>query len=195
MRNRNVTIVFCVALLLLLAGSLVPQQANATTPFLGEIRWVSFGFAPKGWAQCNGQLLPINQNQALFALLGTTFGGDGRTTFALPDMRSRAPIHVSPDYNLGSRGGEERHVLTFAELPSHTHAVNVDPREGTSAVPTGNYPAKTSAGASAYGSTPSTTMATGSISNAGGGQAHENMKPFIALNCIIALQGIFPSQN
>src|SRR5689334_10309160 len=111
MKNRPVIQVVFVAVLLLLFSSLCPQHARAATPFLGEIRWVSFNFAPKGWAQCNGQLLVISQNQALFSLLGTTFGGNGQTTFALPDMRSRAPIHVSADasYPLGSTGGEESH--------------------------------------------------------------------------------------
>ena len=183
------------AALLLLIGYLAPQNALATTPFLGEIRWVAFGFAPKGWALCNGQLLPINQNQALFSLLGTTFGGNGVTTFALPDLRSRAPIHVSPGYVLGSAGGEENHTLTLAELPPHTHALKADPREGTAAAPTGNYPAKTSGGTSAYGSSVTGSLASDSIGATGGSQPHGNMKPYIILNCIIATQGIFPSPN
>ena len=195
MKNSHAIKTFCAAILLCLISSFIPHHAWADTPYLGEIRWVSFSFAPKGWAQCNGQLLPINQNQALFALLGTTFGGDGRITFALPDMRSRAPIHVSNMYPLGGTGGEEGHVLTISELPSHTHDVRVDPREGTAAGAAGNYLAKTSDGTTAYGSTPGTTLALGSIANAGGGQPHQNMKPYITLNCIISLTGIFPSQN
>ena len=181
--------------LLFLVYVIGPQHACADTPFLGEIRWVSFSFAPKGWAQCNGQLLPINQNTALFALLGTTFGGDGQTNFALPDMRSRAPIHVGSGFVLGEKGGEEGHVLTITELPTHTHTIVADPREGTVASPTGNSQAKTSDGTTAYGSSTTAQMAPGSITNAGGGQAHQNMKPFITLNCIISLTGIFPSQN
>jgi microcystin-dependent protein len=195
MKQRHVIHVLCAALLLFLVSFTAPQRALAFTPFIGEIRWVAFNFAPKGWAQCNGQLLPINQNPALFSLLGTTFGGNGLTTFALPDMRSRAPIHVSPNYTLGGIGGEESHTLTLAEIPAHTHTVTADPREGTAAGPTGNSPAKTSDGTTAYGSSTTAQMAPGSVTNAGGGQAHQNMKPFITLNCIISLAGIFPSQN
>lgn len=194
MKNTHAIKAVCAAMLLLLLSSFSPQCAWAM-PFIGEIRWVSFGFAPKWWAQCNGQLLPIAQNQALFSLLGTTYGGNGVTTFALPDMRSRAPIHVSSTDPLGGTGGEEGHTLIISELPPHAHTVTADSREGTAAGPTGNYLAKTSGGTSAYGSTSNATMATGSIANAGGGQPHENMKPFITLNCIIAVQGIFPSRN
>lgn len=194
MKNNHTIKAVCAAMILFLLGSFIPQCAWAM-PFIGEIRWVSFGFAPRNWAQCNGQILPIVQNTALFSLLGTTYGGNGVTTFALPDMRSRAPIHVSPDYTLGEYGGEESHALTLAELPGHTHDVKVDSKEGTSVTPAGSYPAKTSGGTSAYGSTSSATMAASSIANAGGGQPHENMKPFVTLNCIIALQGIFPSRD
>lgn len=179
------------------AVALLPCMSLADgDPFLGEIRWVAFGFAPKNWAQCNGQLLPINQNIALFSLLGTTYGGNGSTNFALPDMRGRAPLHVGSGYVLGQKGGTEAHTLTLAELPAHTHAVLADGREATAAVPgTTTHLAKTSAGTSAYGSTPNTSLAAGSVSSVGGGQPHTNLKPFIALTCIIALQGVFPSQN
>ena len=170
----------------------VPVQAE---PFLGEIRWVAFDFPPKGWAFCNGQLLQISQNQALFSLLGTTFGGNGTINFALPDMRGRAPIHVSSTYTLGSKGGEESHSLTSQEMPIHTHSLKADPREGTAVDPITNYPAKTSGGGSAYGSTATATMASGAVSSTGNNEPHENMKPYITLNCIIALQGVFPSQN
>jgi microcystin-dependent protein len=193
MSAKYLTKTVCATIVLLLVGVCSSQPVSAD-PFIGEIRWVSFGFAPRGWASCNGQFLPINQNQALFALLGTTFGGNGQTTFALPDMRSRAPIHVSPEFSLGGSGGEESHVLTMSELSSHTHDIKVDPKEGTSALPTNNYPAKSSGGTSAYGSTPNAAMIAGAVA-VQGGQPHENMKPFITLNCIIALQGIFPSQN
>jgi microcystin-dependent protein len=195
MKNRHAMKTMCASILLFLASSFSPHCAWADNPFLGEIRWVAFNFAPKGWAQCNGQLLAIAQNQALFSLLGTTFGGNGVTTLALPDLRSRAPIHVSPSYLLGGTGGEESHTLTLTELPSHNHAVATDPREGTAGSPTGNYLAKTSGGTLAYGSKPDSLMASGTITSVGNGQPHENMKPFIALNCVIAVTGIFPSRN
>jgi microcystin-dependent protein len=178
-------------------STLAPLPAHAgIDPFVGQISWVSFGFAPKNWALCNGQLLSIQQNTALFSLLGTTFGGNGTTNFALPDLRGRAPIHVGSSYPLGSTGGEERHTLTINELPPHTHVVNVDPQEATIATP-GNtvYPAKTSAGTSAYANTGTTTLAVNAVSAQGGNQSHENMKPYVAMTCIISLQGIFPSRN
>src|SRR5688500_20373567 len=111
-------------------------------PFLSEIRIMSFVFAPKGWALANGQLLPINQNQALFSLLGTTFGGDGRVNFALPDLRGRTPIHVGSGHTLGERGGEQAHTLSIAELPTHTHVLNASSSDGTQVVPVGGYLAK-----------------------------------------------------
>lgn len=172
--------------------------ATAATPYLGEISWVAFSYAPQGWAQCNGQFLPINQNQALFSLLGTTYGGDGVTTFRLPNLQGRGPIHVGNGHVLGEMAGEENHTLTVNELPSHTHLVAVDPKEATLATPdtTTTALAKTSSGSSAYATTSNATMAAAAVgTSVGGGQPHTNMKPYIALNCIIALQGIFPSQN
>ncbi len=164
-------------------------------PFLSEIRIMSFGFPPKGWAQCNGQLLPINQNQALFSLLGTTFGGDGRVNFALPDLRARTPIHVGSGHTLGERGGEQAHTLSIAELPTHTHVAN-----GTSASGTALIPASDLLAASpnqlyhaADGSLAAMNPAT--VANTGGSQAHLNIQPFLTLNFCIALQGIFPSPN
>jgi microcystin-dependent protein len=160
-------------------------------PFLSEIRIMSFVFAPKGWALCNGQLLPINQNQALFSLLGTTFGGDGRVNFALPDLRGRVPIHVGSGHTLGERGGEQAHTLSIAELPTHTHVVNATNANGGQ-VPANSYLAKT--GANSYGAaTNLAAMAAGMITNTGGSQAHLNMQPFLTLSACIALQGIFPS--
>ena len=167
-------------------------------PFLSEIRIMSFVFAPKGWALCNGQLLPINQNQALFSLLGTTFGGDGRVNFALPDLRSRVPIHVGSGHTLGERGGEPAHTLSIAELPTHTH-VGV----GTTATATLTSPATANTAALAKTNPPTlygpavnlTAMNAGSIGNVGGSQAHLNMQPFLVLSFCIALQGIFPSPN
>ena len=195
MKNRPMIRVLFAATLLFLINSIFPHYSWAE-PFIGEIRWVSFNFAPKGWAMCNGQLLPINQNQALFSLLGTTFGGNGQTTFALPDMRSRAPIHVStsPSYPLGSNSGKESHILTLAELPIHNHVLKADPKEGTTAIPTGNYPAKTGNGTPAYAVSSTAAMAPASVANTGASLPHDNMKPYITMNCIIALQGIFPSR-
>jgi microcystin-dependent protein len=161
-------------------------------PFLSEIRIMSFVFAPKGWALCNGQLLPINQNQALFSLLGTTFGGDGRVNFALPDLRGRTPIHVGSGHTLGERGGEQAHTLSIAELPTHTHVLNGTSNNGTALVPNGNLLAKEPN--FLYHSPDSLVAANpGSVANVGGSQAHLNMQPFLTLNLCIALQGIFPS--
>ncbi len=169
-------------------------------PFLSEIRIFSFGFAPKGWALCNGQLLPINQNQALFSLLGTTFGGDGRVNFALPNLQSRTPIHVGSGHTLGQRGGEQAHTLSIAEIPTHLHIVNGNSANATAFDPLNNLLAK---GATAntnplnvYGAAQQlTALQAASITNTGGSQAHLNMQPFLTLNFSIALQGIFPSPN
>jgi len=166
-------------------------------PFLSEIRIMSFSFPPKGWAFCNGQLLPINQNQALFSLLGTTFGGDGRVNFALPDLRARTPIHVGSGHTLGERGGEQAHTLSIAELPQHTHvasgvnanADNTDPTNAFLAVPS-------NAVGNVYGpAANAVALNPGAVLNTGGSQAHLNMQPFLTLNFSIALQGIFPSPN
>jgi len=181
-----------------------------STPFMGQIEIFSFNFAPKGWALCNGQLLPINQNQALFSLLGTTYGGDGRVNFALPDLRSRVPISFGAGFTLGERGGEEAHTLILSEMATHTHQMMAD---GTTAAANntsspgssgttvlGNSGGTQSPGApfsvSIYASgSPNNTLAPGVISNTGGGQAHTNIQPYLTLNFSIALQGIFPSQN
>lgn len=162
-------------------------------PFLSEIRIMSFVFAPKGWALCNGQLLPINQNQALFSLLGTTFGGDGRVNFALPDYRGNAPIHVGSGHTLGEKGGEQAHTLSTAELPTHTHLYNASSTNGGTPVPTGNV---LGAANNIYAA-PSNLVSlnASSVKNAGGSQPHLNMQPFLTLSFCIALQGIFPSQN
>jgi len=167
-------------------------------PFLSEIRIMSFVFAPKGWALCNGQLLPINQNQALFSLLGTAFGGDGRVNFALPDLRARAPIHVGSGHTLGERGGEQAHTLSIAELPTHTHVLNGSSAAADAAVPTGNLlgTVDNTTFGNAYGDASNlVAMAPQAVANTGGSQAHLNMQPFLTLSFCIALQGIFPSPN
>lgn len=163
-------------------------------PFLSEIRIMSFVFAPKGWALCNGQLLPINQNQALFSLLGTTFGGDGRVNFALPDLRGRTPLHVGSSHVLGERAGESAHTLSIAELPTHAHSVMGSNNTGDTPDGTGNV----------LGVVPSriytdpanlVALHPSTVPNVGGSQGHLNMQPFLTLSFAIALQGIFPSPN
>lgn len=170
-------------------------------PFLSEIRIMSFQVVPKGWALCNGQLLPINQNQGLFSLLGTTFGGDGRVNFALPDLRARTPIHVGSGHSLGERGGEPAHTLSIGELPTHTHVLNASSQDANASPPSpiisgvGNILAS-SAPAQAYNSpTQLAAMHPTSVTSIGGSQAHLNLQPFLTLSFCIALQGIFPSPN
>jgi microcystin-dependent protein len=164
-------------------------------PFLSEIRIMSFSYAPRGWALCNGQLLPINQNQALFSLLGTTFGGDGRVNFALPDCRGRAPIHVGAGHTLGERGGEQAHTLSTAELPTHVHTLNATSGDGTQPVPANAELAKAAPANPYHTPTNLSAMNSASVASVGGSQAHLNMQPFLTLTFCIALQGIFPSPN
>jgi len=156
---------------------------------------MSFGYPPKGWAQCNGQILPINQNQALFSLLGTNYGGNGQTTYALPNLQGNVPIHTGQGHNLGEVGGQQNHTLTLNELPAHTHELTASSAAATAVIPNNTlmlaqsefeiYRAPSSPGA----------MSAGTIGNFGGSQPHTNMQPFLTLNFCIALQGIFPSQN
>jgi microcystin-dependent protein len=167
-----------------------------STPYLGEIRIVSFNFAPKGWALCNGQLLPINQNQALFALFGTTYGGNGQTNFALPNLQGRVPIHFGNGISLGEAAGQENTTLILSQLPTHNHSVNAaNTTTGNVTNPTNGFfsnsapPQIYSAGA------PSATFQPTTISATGGSQPHNNMQPSLVLNMIVALQGIFPSPN
>jgi microcystin-dependent protein len=168
-------------------------------PFLGELRMMAFNFAPKGWAQCNGQLLPVNQNQALFALLGTMYGGNGQTTFALPDLRGRTPIHVGAGFSQGQRAGEESHILTVNELTTHTHVVQVS--TGPPDTPDGNTPgpgkvlSSTSTGQLYAAFANVQPMSAQAVGNIGGSQPHTNMMPFTVVGVCIALIGIFPSMN
>jgi microcystin-dependent protein len=164
-------------------------------PFLSEIRIMSFGFPPKGWALCDGQLLPINQNQALFSLLGTTYGGDGRVNFGLPDLRSRVPIHTGSGHTLGERGGEQAHTLSISEIPTHTHVLNGTSNAGTLVIAAGNLLGTTASQLYQAPDSNLVAMSPASIATVGGSQAHLNMQPFLVLNFSIALQGIFPSQT
>jgi microcystin-dependent protein len=163
-------------------------------PFLSEIKIMSFNFPPKGWAFCNGQLLPINQNQALFSLLGTTYGGDGRVNFALPDLQGKVPIHMGNGHTLGEHAGEQNHTVSTSELPQHVHTlVGTSSSSGAVATPTGNL---LGAVADAYGPAQDlTSLSPAAISSVGGSQAHNNMQPYLTLSFCIALQGIFPSRN
>lgn len=164
-------------------------------PFLSEIRLFSFNFPPKGWAFCNGQLLPINQNQALFALLGTTYGGNGQTNFALPNFRGRVPIHFGEGHTLGETGGSEAHTVTIQEMPTHTHLVNATSNPSTTTSPSGNLLADTKPAELYHPTDGQAAMGSSMVTNTGGSQAHQNMQPYLAINFCIALQGIFPSQN
>ncbi|HST53045.1 MAG TPA: tail fiber protein [Pyrinomonadaceae bacterium] len=167
-----------------------------STPFLGEIKIVSFNFPPKGWALCNGQFLPINQNQALFSLFGTMYGGNGQTTFALPDLRGRVPVHIGSSLSVqGQRGGEASHTVIQSEMPQHIHIAQGYSQNGDQIVPTGNVVSQL-VGLYQGGNAGSlVALSATSISNVGGSQPHENRMPYLVLNFIVALQGIFPSRN
>lgn len=162
-------------------------------PFLGEIKIISWNYPAKGWAFCNGQLLPISQNQPLFSLLGTTYGGDGRVNFGLPNLQGRAPNHVGAGLVLGELGGETNHTLSISEVPTHTHSAVASTVTGDDPIPTNNY---LGAAANFYGPAANlTSLQPGTIGVVGGSQAHNNTQPYLVLNFCIALQGIFPSQT
>lgn len=167
-------------------------------PFLAEIRMVGFNFAPRGWAFCDGQILPINQNQSLYSLLGTTYGGDGRTSFALPDLRSRTPLHQGSGYQLGQKAGAETVTLTAAEIPAHSHTAKASSTLADKRLATGLVFGETTPNTLAYkapAAATNTALRSGTITNAGGGQAHDNMQPYLTVAFTIALRGLFPSRN
>jgi len=173
----------------------------ANEPFIGEVRFVGFNFAPRGWAKCDGQILPINTNQSLYSILGTTYGGDGRTTFALPDMRGRTPIHRGngpglSSYILGQKGGAESITLTTAQIPSHHHALKGISSSARTSTPTGNVLARPRSNLKIYDdSVPNIALHNDSVGQTGNASAINNMQPSTTLNCIIALQGLFPPRN
>lgn len=169
-------------------------------PFVGEIRMFAGNFAPRGWAFCDGQLLAVSQNDALFSLLGTIYGGDGRTTFGLPDLRGRIPIHAGTgpglsNRRLGAKSGSEAVTLTVNQLPSHTHSMQATTNSSTTASPTNNVLAKTATFDAFTSDTPTINLNTASISSVGGSRSHTNLMPALCINFIIALTGIYPSRN
>ncbi|MCU7555878.1 tail fiber protein [Alteromonas sp. ASW11-19] len=195
---RKLSFVCSVALA---AASLQVTAPAVAEPLLGEIRFVGFNFAPRGWAECDGQLLPISQNSALFSILGTIYGGDGRTTFALPDMRGRTPVHAGSgpglsSYTLGARTGTESNRLTLANMPPHHHHVQATNSSARTSSPASNTLARTRSNGRAYvNEDPNVTLHPSSIAETGTAAPVDNMQPFTTLNCIIATQGLFPSRN
>jgi microcystin-dependent protein len=175
------------------------DRAEAATqsdqPYIGEIKMFAGNFEPSGWMFCQGQILPISQNDALFTLLGTTYGGDGQTTFALPDLRSRAPVHVGTTVLQGQMGGVENLTLTLTQIPAHNHVAGASTLNGTSADPTGQVPARNAGGVPQYGGAPDTNLASAALLSAGGSTQHPNMQPYLGINYIISLYGVFPSQS
>jgi microcystin-dependent protein len=188
--------VFCVVIVVI--GMLISARANAhaaVTPYLGEIRFVAFNFAPEGWALCNGQLLSISQNAALFDLLGTTYGGDGKTTFALPNLQGRVPLGRGAGYVLGQTGGQSNVTLSVAQLPKHSHNLRASSATANTKAPAGAALANNSTSATYSSLGPDVSMSTKTIGLTGGGQPVPTMPPYVGLTCIIALEGIFPPHN
>jgi microcystin-dependent protein len=195
-------VVMLVMVLIFCLPFALPQASSAgAEPFLGEVIMVGFTFCPRGWAECNGQLLSISQNTALFSLLGTTYGGDGRTTFALPDLRGRVPLHTGTGPGLstrtqGQKGGEEDHALTVQEMPVHNHSAQASSFLGDDTSPAGNVWAARQRFVKLYNNQqPDVAMASEAIGDEGGSQAHNTMQPYLVIRYCIALQGIFPSRN
>lgn len=196
---RKKLLMLCMQSCLLVSLGMNATIVYADEPYLGEVRWFAGNFAPRGWALCDGQLLAISQHDALFSLLGTFYGGDGRTTFGLPDMRGRAMMHsgngsgLTPR-NVGTKSGTETVTVNTSQLPSHTHTLGADSTGGDSVLPNDRVISKAGR-LRVYGAAANSDMDTTSITTAGSGQGHNNMQPYIALNCIIALQGVYPSRN
>jgi microcystin-dependent protein len=165
------------------------------TPYLCELRLISWNYAPRSWAFCNGQTLAINQNQAIFALLGTTYGGNGQTTFLLPNLQGKVAMHFGNGFAQGQTAGETSHTLTGSEMPAHTHVMSGVNATQNSTAPAGHLLANTAGGVTVYGTSGPTPMFSGNVTNAGGSQPHQNEQPYLVMNWIIALQGIFPSRN
>lgn len=189
---------FLAVCLLLVVGMHTTVAQAEDEPFIGEMIWVPYNFAPVGWAFCDGQLLPIAQNTALFSLLGTTYGGDGKTTFALPNMQGRLMINAGQgpglsEYVQGETGGEATHTMLQSEMPAHSHGFQASTVTGTVTTPAGTIHASSASGKQ-YGPNPGASMPAGVLGGAGGNQPHNNMMPYGTLNCIIALQGIYPSR-
>jgi microcystin-dependent protein len=164
-----------------------------SNPYVGEIRMFAGNFAPVGWALCQGQLLPISENETLFNLIGTTYGGDGQTTFALPDLQSRIPVHTGSSFVLGQSAGEEQVALTTQQIPAHSHAVSVSTGSGTQSSPGGNILAGSATVALYNGNSPNQSLSAQTVLSVGGSQPHDNMQPFLVLNYIISLFGVYPS--
>ncbi len=199
---RRIFIKFAFVFALLGVLSLTQKAGAELDPMLGEIMATGFNFCPRGWAMCDGQILPINQNQSLFALLGTTFGGDGRTSFALPDIRGRMVLHQgnsatsgSINHSLGQKSGEEAHIMAITEMPQHKHTANASTDTADNIDPEGNIWAAQDCNTLYSTGDGDVNMSSTAIENNDGGQSHENMQPFLTINYCIALQGLFPSRN
>lgn len=196
---RRIVVNFMI-LCLLWFGVIPTSMVNAggSEPYVGQILWVPFSFVPRGWAKCDGQILPISQNTALFSLLGTTYGGDGKSTFALPDMQGRLLLHAGQgsglsEYVQGESSGSATHTLAVNELPYHSHSVSVSTATGTDTSPANAYYAQPANGKQ-YGPDGSSSFASPAVVSSGGGLPHNNMMPYTTLNCIIALQGVYPAR-